>query len=429
MRAEPEFIQRLYGMRTFGIKLGLERTKALLALLGNPEREMAAIHVAGTNGKGSVAAMIEAMLRQAGYRTGLYTSPHLVRLNERMRVTGEAIADAELKELIEILNRHSEEVAGEHGDVTFFELTTALAFEYFRRHGVRIVVLETGMGGRLDSTNVVIPLVSVITSISLEHVQHLGATVEQIAGEKGGIIKSGRPVVCGNLVEEARVVIERIANREGAPLVHASERVTVRRISQSIEGQKIKVSSGVEDYPALVLPLLGRHHLENCAVSIAAVETAATTASLEIDAKTVSTGLARVDWPARCQVLSRNPVVLLDGAHNPGAAAALCETIREVAEDRPVGLIVGMCDDKDARGFLRAFSDMVSRCWTVSLENERRLPRDELARLAGNMGWSVQQAELADAIADARGWALEERGLVCITGSLFLAGEVLALHE
>jgi dihydrofolate synthase/folylpolyglutamate synthase len=429
MHSEPEFIQRLYRMRTFGIKLGLDRTNALLERLGNPHLAIAAIHIAGTNGKGSVAAMIESVLREAGYRTGLYTSPHLIRLNERMRVDGNPISDEELKELVELVDSHSAAVAREYGDVTFFEFTTALAFEYFRRQRVGIVALETGMGGRLDSTNVVFPLLSVITSIALEHVEHLGSTVPQIAAEKGGIIKEGRPVVCGKLDEEGQAVIGRIARSTGSPVIDAAEWISVRRVSQSIAGQKIKMTSCETDYPPLLLPLLGEHQLENCATAVAALETAAAAASLEIEPKTISAGLSHVNWQARCQVLSEHPPIVLDGGHNPGAARVLSATIHELAGGCPTGLVLGMCGDKDVHRFLKPFRDMVARCWVVPLRNERGIAPAELSAAAAGMGWCVSEMDLADAIADARRWAIEENGLVCIAGSLFLAGEVLALKE
>ncbi len=201
-------LEDLYKRRTFGIKPGLDRMNDLLRRMGNPQSHFVAAHVAGTNGKGSVCAIIESLLRAAGVSTGLYTSPHLVRLNERIQAGGECVTDDELTDLIHFVAPLADAAGAEHGEVTFFEYVTAMAFEHYRRKQVRLVVLETGMGGRLDATNVVTPLVSVITGISLEHTAYLGKTLAAIAGEKAGIIKPGRPVVCGNMPEEAMRVVD-----------------------------------------------------------------------------------------------------------------------------------------------------------------------------------------------------------------------------
>lgn len=425
---EPEAILRLYRLHTMGAKLGLERTRALLARMGNPERELAVIHVAGTNGKGSVCALIDSILRAAGYKTGIYTSPHLMRLNERIRVNGRCIPDAELMALIEEVERHSQHVQAEHGEVTFFEFTTALAFEHFRRCGASLVVAEVGMGGRLDSTNVVTPLISVITSISVEHAMYLGPDVPSIAREKAGIIKKGRPVVCGDLPEDALAVIRMIASENDARIVMAKDVVSVRLVSQSSAGQKISVTGANEDYSTVVMPLLGRHQMENCAIAVAAVEELGVTAQLPVGVEAVREGIRTVEWPGRLQVLSNDPLVVLDGGHNPGAAEKLGRTMKELAKKKPVGLVFGMCDDKDVDGFLRPFADTVKACWTVTIRTDRAIPRSRLAAAAGRLGWQVLDDDLPAAIAAAKQWALENKGVVCIAGSLYLVGEVLELY-
>jgi len=426
---EAEVICRLYKLHTMGAKLGLERTQALLARMGNPEKQLAVIHVAGTNGKGSVCALIDSILRAAGYKTGIYTSPHLLRLNERIRVNGKCIPDDELMTLIDEVEHHSLAVQADHGEVTFFEFTTALAFEYFRRCGASLVVAEVGMGGRLDSTNVVMPVISVITSISVEHAIYLGPDVPSIAREKAGIIKDGRPVVCGDLAEDALAVIRKIATEHKARLVMAKDVVSVRLVSQSAKGQKIAVSGGSDDYSTVVMPLLGRHQMENCAVAVAAVEEFSQASRLPVSVEAVREGIGNVEWPGRLQILSADPLMILDGGHNPGAAEKLSRTVRELAKKRPVGLVFGMCDDKDVDGFLRQFAETVKACWTVTIRTDRAIPRSRLAAAAGRFGWQIREDDLPAAIAGAEKWARENKGVVCIAGSLYLVGEVMELNH
>ncbi len=424
-----EILAGLYRRRAHGIKPGLGRIEALLARLGNPERDIAAVHVAGTNGKGSVCAMVESVFRAAGYRTGLYTSPHLVRLNERMRVASECIENQELVDLIELINPHADAVASAHGEVTFFEFTTALAFEHFRRKEARLVILETGMGGRLDATNVVQPLVSAITRISVEHTEYLGPDVESIAAEKCGVIKPGRPVICGEMPEEAMAVVMRTAKQREAKVILANEAVSVHRLSQDLGGQKVRIGSEGCDYPALMLPLLGVHQLENCATAVATLEEVQEAGKLRIEEDAYAKGLACVEWQGRCQVLSVDPPIILDGAHNPVAAEALGRALKDIAGGRDVGLVLGMCNDKDVRGFLRPLSRLVKQCWPVALQNDRGMTSSELAREAGRMGWGATEAPLSEALAASERWARESDALICICGSLYLVGEVLSLRD
>lgn len=413
------------------IKLGLECITELLDRLGRPQAALPAIHVAGTNGKGSVCAMLDAVLRAAGLRVGLYTSPHLVRFNERIRVNGVPIDDAALAELllaVEVAEGKGPGLPGGRA-ATFFEFTTALAFEHFRRMAVEIAVLETGLGGRLDATNVVTPLVSVITRLGMEHTALLGNTLEQIAGEKAGIIKPGRPVVYAGGEPEPLAVIQDIAGRLKAPLILAPETVAVRRMSQDIRGQKIALETASGAWPPARLPLIGRHQLENVAVAVAALEALQETTGIALAPEVVARGLESVGWPARCQLLEEDPPLLLDSAHNPQAAAALAGTLREVLAGRPLGLVFGLLADKDAAGFLGALAPLVRRGWVVPLPSERNMPLDRLRAAARAAGMEVGENTLADALAEARPWARREGGLVCVAGSLVLAGEVLKARE
>ncbi len=426
-----ELLNRLYARASHHvIKLGLETELALLSRLGNPHLRMPHVHVAGTNGKGSVCAMIEAALRAAGRRTGLYTSPHLVRFNERIRVAGRCIPDEELAKCFPEIDAADRKSAAAPGgrQSTFFEFTTALAFEHFRKHGVEISVLETGLGGRLDATNVVKPLVSVITRIDIEHTQYLGETIEEIAAEKGGIIKPGCAVVCGAMPDAARAVIRRIAGERGARLIPVEDAVLVRRVSQDLHGHKIRFETASGTQGTVTVPLLGKCQLENIALAIAAIEYLSESSPFVIEPDALKKGLGSLRWPARCQVLSAEPPVILDVAHNPNAAHALADTLKELLKKQPIGLIASLLSDKDCHGFMSALAPLVKRGWMVQIENERARPLDELLACARTAGLEATGHSLPEALKLARAWAAESGGAVCIAGSLFLAGDVLRLE-
>lgn len=429
---DPDSIARslglLYRRTRHGIRPGLDRIRALLDRLDHPERAFPAVHVAGTNGKGSVCAMIESVLRAAGLRTGLYTSPHLVRFHERVRVAGRPIRDPELAALLEQVEAAAGalEREGTTEPATFFEMTTALAFEHFRREQVGIAVIETGMGGRWDATNVVVPLVSVICEIDVDHAEYLGRTVAEIAAEKAGIVKRGRPVVCGATHPEAESVVRRTAAELDAPYRAVASTATVRRLAQDSGGQRIKIETENGSWPPLRLPLIGAHQLANVAIAVAALEEVFGAAGIEAPPKAMVRGLETVGWPARLQRLQEDPPVLLDGAHNPHGARALAAALGEVSGGRRIGLIAGMLSDKDVAGFLREVAGVAARCWTVTPENERALPAGRLAEAARQAGLTAEPAASFDAAWDgAVAWARREQGIVCIAGSLYLAGEAL----
>jgi len=424
-------LARLFRRTGVGIKFDLAPVTALLHRLGDPQHAMAHVHVAGTNGKGSTCALIESVLRAAGHRTALYTSPHLVRFNERIRVGGAPIHDATLADLFREIEKADQRLAAETGgrEMTFFEFTTALAFEYFRREGAHVCVLETGMGGRLDATNVVVPLVSVITRIDIEHTAFLGKTLPEIAAEKAGIIKPGRPVVCGLMPDEARAVIRRIAKERGARCIAVEEAAQVQRVRQNWDGQKVKIETANASYPLLTVPLLGAHQLENIALAVAALELISDVAPLPWDEKDLRAGFQSVQWPGRCQVLDRNPITLLDVAHNPNGAEALATTLHELAGKTPVGLVCGLLGDKDAGGFFQALAPHVKKIWAVPLQSERNMPQADLLAASRAAGHPADYLPLEKALATARAWAAQEHGVLCLAGSLVLAGEVLRQRE
>jgi dihydrofolate synthase/folylpolyglutamate synthase len=303
-----EVLERLLRRRRFGIKPGLDPEEELLEALGRPERSFAAVHVAGTNGKGSVCAMLAAVLQAAGYRTGLYTSPHLVRLNERFRVDGADIGDDELDALAQRVDETARELEHRTGrPLTFFECSTAMAFEHFRRRGVQLAVIEVGMGGRLDATNVLTGALSVITRIDMDHTAYLGHDLGAIAREKAGIIKPARPVVAGAMPEEALEVVERVAREAGSPLVLAGEAARVEFVAPDGGGQRVRLSTVSGDYGVLRLPLRGRHQLENLATAAAAVETLRDRVGLVVRDEALVAGLAATRWVGRFYEARQDP--------------------------------------------------------------------------------------------------------------------------
>ncbi len=428
-RPLDETLARLYRRNLHTIKLGLDAMDALLRELGHPERAFAAIHIAGTNGKGSVCAILDAILRAAGRRVGLYTSPHLVSFNERIRVNGGPIDDASLAEGIDAVEQAAVRIqAAGARDVTFFEFTTALAFRHFQQAGVQIAVLETGMGGRLDATNVVNPLVSVITSIGFDHMAWLGDTLEKIAREKAGIIKTGRPVVIGALPPEAEAVMVETSRSINAPLIRAADVCTVTRVAQSIEGQRVRIETSEGALGCVNCSLIGRHQLANIAVAVAAVQQVEAASGIAIEEPAIRSGLESVHWPARVQLIDRDPLTLLDGAHNPDGMAALVRTVEEIREQRPVALLAGFLADKDAVGCLAAWRDRASQIFLVQLNDERAMSAADLMSSAERAGLKnvAPPMLLSDAWTAARAWSCEHNGLLVITGSLHLAGHVLA---
>jgi dihydrofolate synthase / folylpolyglutamate synthase len=385
-----EALDWLDGAQVTGIKLGLENTHRLLAALDHPERRTRFLHVAGTNGKGSVCAMLEAVLRRAGFRTGLYTSPHLVDFRERIRVGEKMIPPAALADG---LSRLREAVRDwDHGP-TFFELATALALDHFAREGCDIVVLETGMGGRLDSTNAVTPLVSTITPIDLDHREWLGDTIAQIAFEKAGIIKPGVPVVSSPQTPEAAEVLRRRAAESSAP---------IEFIDQPWPGP---------------VGLAGDHQKWNAAVASATLRAS----GLAIPEAALREGLATVEWPARFQRLGARFVI--DGAHNAHSAKALVATWREAFGNARATILFGALRDKDHAEMLDLLSPIAARFFFVPVDSDRSESPAAFATPAGADAHRVPS--LREALERARDFPES----ILITGSLFLAGEALRIFD
>ncbi len=404
--------EKLFKRTTAGIKPGLEVISALLDALDNPHQKLAVIHVAGTNGKGSVCAMLESVLRATGFKTGLYTSPHLIHFSERFRINGEPVSEERLDRYIARLEATADAVEASTGPrgATFFEISTAIAFQYFADETVDIAIIETGMGGRWDATNVVIPLLSVITRIDIDHTNFLGDTIEAIAAEKAGIIKRGRPVVSAPQIPAAAAELR----RAGEPVLVSSEAVSVMKAGPP---QKLKIETHARNLPPVNLPLLGECQRENCAVAVAALEVLADMLDVEPAFKQ---GLESVEWGARFQMLETDPLVILDGAHNPSAARALAGTLRELYAKKQIGFIFGFLEDKESVEFLRILRPLVSRAWTVSVGGPRGATAEAAAAKARVAGIEAKPAAVEDALQAAREWAGGEERLVCVTGSLML---------
>ena len=409
------------------VKLGLDTTRALLRALDVDPLKLPCVHVAGTNGKGSVSAMLESVLREAGLRTALYTSPHLIRFNERIRVQGASIPDEDLIRLLDEVERADQIQAAEPGGRlgTFFELTTAVALKWFLEQNVQVAVLETGMGGRLDSTNVVTPLISVLTEIGMEHRSFLGDTLEKIAGEKAGIIKPGRPVVVGKQRPAVMKVVEETARAAGAPLLRADERISVRRLAQDLDGQTFSVETAEGAWAPIHMPLLGDFQLANCALALTALEWMRDELKWPLSQDVVRAGLEKTRWPGRCQVVSRDPIFLVDVAHNPDAAQALAAFLKKFRGDKPVALICGMLSDKDAEGFFRLLRPVVDACVLVSLDSERSMPMDKLMAAAKAAKLPAAEGLMPAAVKNGKKWAKKNNGIVVAAGSLYLASAVL----
>ncbi len=424
-------LKELADRRRFGMKPGLDKIKALLAELGNPHDELAAVHIAGTNGKGTVAAVCDEILRAAGYPCGRYTSPHLNLFNERFLLNGTPVSDAELVRcalrVTAAISAVEQSVAG---SITFFESMTALALLLFKEADLKIAVLETGLGGRLDATNVVEPLVSVITRVGLDHCEWLGESVEQIAAEKGGIIKPGRPVVVAANSEPVQTVLAARAIECGSLLLRADEQVCIDRIRGTLDSQRLKISTAARDLPPVEVRLAAKYHLENIAAALCTLEVLHNL-GLTVDDSAFKKGLSRVTWPGRFQRMARNPVVILDGAHNPEAAYALRLSLKQCGIKDNICLVAGFCGEKSTLDFLRRLRPAVRSGFAVEIDNPRTLKTADAAALMRCAGITDVSAEssVGAALGHAVDAARKIDGTVLVTGSLFLVGEVLALFN
>jgi dihydrofolate synthase/folylpolyglutamate synthase len=419
--AAERVLTRLGRLHPKKIDLSLGRIERLLAALGNPQEKLApVIHVAGTNGKGSTVATLRACLEAAGHRVHAYTSPHLVRFNERIRLAGTLIDDVALAGILEECER-----ANEGREITFFEITTSAAFLAFSRIPADFVLLEVGLGGRLDTTNVIArPAVAAVTPVSLDHQAFLGPTVAAIAGEKAGILKPGVPAVIGPQVEEAETVIEARAAVVGAPL-HRWQREW--RCAAATGGMRYEGARWRLDLPLPSLP--GTHQIANAGTALACLESLAEGV---VSPSAIAEGLRRIDWPARLQRLTHGSLVgmipgwevWLDGGHNPAAGEVLAAAAANW-RDRPLHLVVGMLNTKDAAGFLAPLAPLAQSLHAVTIPGEENpLPAAVIAATARSLGIAATASESVDAALSDIGSG-NDGGRVLICGSLHFAGVVL----
>lgn len=426
------------GMPRIPSELRLGRMRRLLRRLGDPHESLRVVHVAGTKGKGSTSAMIAAALSASGLRTGLFCSPHLHRLEERFSIDGVAATPEELVALTAavaptVAALDAENVALHHRGPTFFEITTAMGLLHFAREGAEAVVLEVGLGGRLDSTNVVRPAVSVITNISLDHTRQLGTNVAAIAREKAGILKRGRPCVSGESNPEARDVIREVAREHRGVFREIGTDFSYEYLAPPAPltrptAGKVAVRTWLTDWGTVDLPLLGEHQAHNAAVALAALDVLAEE-GVDVGREAVARGFASLRWPARVEVMGESPWVVVDGAHNVASAEALAETLRTCFPPTPRTLVFGTTRDKDLRGQLSALlPGTMAVIATRYVENPRAVAPEEVAEVVRSLGGppAIVTHDPASALAAARRETPRD-GLICVTGSLFLAAETRAV--
>jgi len=409
-----------------GWAMNLSRVRAMLTALGDPDRRLTLVQVAGTKGKGSTAAMIESMARAAGYSTGLFTSPHLTVFRERIRLRGEMISEEEVGRLTERLLPAAAKV--EHrpdlGPLTFFEILTVLGLLAFDEAGLKLAVLETGLGGRYDATTVTNPAVAVLTHVSLDHMDILGNTITAIATEKSFIIKPGRPAVIAPQTEEAYAVFHRRCQEVGAPEVRVAERYTWERLHQTINGQAASFH-GPRELLQVSLPLLGAHQLRNAAAAITAIDLLAP-AGFPVSDAAVKDGLAAVVWPARFQRIRARPDLILDGAHNVHSAACLRETLLELYPGRRIIAVLGLAHDKDVEGFVRELGPVLQTAVVTHAHTARaEMPARIEAAFAGLPVKLIERAGVLEAMNTAVELAKPE-DVIIVTGSFYVVSEALA---
>jgi len=403
----------------------LRRMHELLARLGNPHLKAKSVHIAGTKGKGSVAVMVASALNASGYTTGLYTSPHLTFLNERIRGDGELISNEELVAMVERLKPDVEAVhqKATYGQLTTFEVMTALAFAYFGLRGVDFQVLEVGLGGRLDATNVIQPEVCIITSISLDHTEVLGNSLAEIAAQKVGIIKPGSIVVTSPQFDEVDRIIEDTCRHCGARLVRVGSDVTWQSLDFNSNRQLFQVKGRLGNYK-LSLPLLGYYQLENAATAVAALEVLAEK-GVNISPGSIIDGLARAEWPGRFQILSHHPLLVVDGAHNPASARKLRQSLEQYFDFDQAILVIGTSFDKDIAGIV---SELFSLFDKVIVTRSRHPRAAEPAPVIAEFARHGIQAQAVDDVPSALSLSLALAGkgdLICVTGSLFVVAEAI----
>ncbi|MEJ5301496.1 MAG: folylpolyglutamate synthase/dihydrofolate synthase family protein [Thermodesulforhabdaceae bacterium] len=412
-------LKELYLLQKIGIKFGLNRTEHILERLGNPHVGIKYIHVGGTNGKGSVVAIISSILKAHNYRVGSYTSPHLLRFTERIRINWQEIAPSRVVDLYKSVKS----VLMPESPPTFFEFVTAMAFLYFKQENVDWGVIEVGMGGRLDCTNVITPQVSIITNVGFDHQEFLGTSLAAIAREKAGIIKPGVPVITAARQPVVQSIIKTTSSRLGSDLLVFGKDFNIRKNSP----QTFHYQGWMRTFQNLTLPLIGEHQRENAALALAALEVLEERGVIELRENEVRTGLAETSWPGRAEIISRNPTIVLDGAHNPHGAESLKHILRTYFNYNKLYFIIGIMGDKDVRGILRRLLPQAEAVIFTRPRYSRAADPEGLKKIARSY---ISRCYVIPDVAQAIEYAKSEAGpndLICITGSLYFIGEVKEL--
>ncbi len=415
-------LDTMYSLGRFGIVLGLSTMQNILKNLGNPQDNFKCIHLSGTNGKGSVASTLSTILTTAGYKTGLYTSPHLVTFNERFCINNEHVTDADVIEAFKAV----EAVNTGERSATFFEISTAMAFYLFNKKRVDFAIIETGMGGRLDATNIVKPILSIITNISVEHKAYLGNTISEIAGEKAGIIKSNTPVITGAKQNNALSVIEKKAGEESAPFYKFRNNFRVRRQHEEGSFTYYGINS---TWHNMKTNLTGRHQVDNAALALAACEIIIETNNANLSEEVIKKGLINTKWPGRLEVVSKTPLTIVDGAHNLVAIRKLTEYLKETFDGRGITLITGVLDDKSYNTMFKCILPICRRVILTEAKSERSISPDKLLPAAQKIiGDARVIKDIPEAIKYAEASSSDDE-VLCISGSLYVVGEAKEFFE
>jgi len=420
--------ERLRIVRYNSQNFDLDRMRTLLRRLGNPQDEFKSVHIAGTKGKGSTCAMIASMLQACGYKVGLYTSPHLVDVRERIQVNGDMVSQAEFARLVKVVEPIVERMKPRP---TYFDVMTAIAFRHFAEEQVDIAVVETGLGGRLDSTNVLKPEVTGITNISKDHMAQLGSTVARIAEEKAGIFKAGIPAISVQQDPEAEVVLRRIAEKNGTVLEVTGQQIefSYRFESSRMQGphNRVCLTTPNSKFEHLAVPLLGEHQAINCGLALSVIDRLKTRGFNIVDAKAME-GLAKTSVPGRMEMLSQTPRVVVDGAHNAASLDAMLRAIGQHIPYDSMVIIFGCCADKDVPGMLERIAAGADKVIFTRVNNIRSAEPSELAaRYVEQYGKMAQVAQTLQDALDIANRAVTKEDLICITGSFYLIGEAKKL--
>lgn len=432
MTTYTQALDYIYDLTKYGVKLGLKNINYLLYLLGEPHKKLKIIHVAGTNGKGSTCSLISSILQSDGYKVGLYTSPHLVDFTERIKINNKSINREKVSELLERIKPSIEKVANtpSYGHPTFFEVITSMAFLYLHEEQIDFLVLEVGLGGRLDATNVCEPLISVITHIDYDHMDKLGNSIEEIAREKGGIIKPEGIVISSKQYEEAYNEIKKIADEKNSLVYSTGREISYEIVKSDINGVIFDLKGIYHNYKNLHTPLLGRHQAGNATTAIAATE-ALKIRGVNISEKAIRVGLEKVKWTGRLEIIQNNPTLILDGAHNPSGIRVVRETLKEIFSYHRLILVLAIFADKDYKKMIQIIAPKADLIIATKAKSPRAAPPQEIAKEAAQY---IDQNKIiiTENIPQAINCALsnsKEDDLICITGSLYTVGEAKRYFE